>query len=351
MQSQYRLWVITWVCSSCSDLPSLTDLTLLSPLSYVFRDATSMFPGEKPNAFTNTLSMIDLPSLRHIRGSGLGQFNDMNMVVLKSEWEWMDWTIDVSNDLEIGIPESFGWVHTITVENGESDSSTLEQFILAASYHFSPASYHDCLSHSVEEIDVNTSVENSTIITDLDLSSFPHLTSFRCASFAFPNVRVFKCENHPNIQSISIGKSSMCGKKGQFTVRGCVALHTLCIGSRSCVQFVEFVVRGVLFSLLWLVDCDALKTLEVGKEKEYAACFFGCHELRIESEWIGRGLWHRFECSGTNRSGSEVFPWGELSLDFKQITHREMMNRPSKPQWDGSWIARLLWRVLWTGWW
>ena len=134
------------------------------------------------------------------------------------------------------------------MERGKSDSSTLEQFILAASYHFSHTSYQDCLSHSVEEIDVNTSVENCTIVTELDLSSFPHLTSFRCASFAFPNVRVFKCENHPNIQSISIGKSSMCGKEGHFTVRDCSVLHSLCIGSRSCVKFVEFVVRGVFFS-------------------------------------------------------------------------------------------------------
>ena len=133
------------------------------------------------------------------------------------------------------------------MERGESDSSTLEQFILAASYPFSHSSYQDCLSHSVEEIDVNTSVENCTT---LDLSSFPHLTSFYCASFAFPNVRVFKCENHPNIQSISIGKSALCGKEGHFIVRGCSLLHTLCIGSRSCVQFVEFVVRGALFSLL-----------------------------------------------------------------------------------------------------
>ena len=105
----------------------------------------------------------------------------------------------------------------------------------------------DCLSHSVEEIDVNVSMASST---ELDLSSFPRLTSFHCASFAFPNVRVFKCENHPNIQSVSIGKSSMCGKEGHFTVRGCAALHTLCIGSKSCVQFMEFVVRGVCFSFL-----------------------------------------------------------------------------------------------------
>ena len=227
--------------------------------------------------------MIDLPSLRRIRGGGMQRFSYMNVVTLTSECDWMDWAVDVSNDLEIAIPESFGWVHTITVEEGESDSSTLEQFILAASYHFSHSSYQDCLSHSVEEIDVNTPVKNSITITELDLSSFPRLSSFRCASFAFPNVHVFKCENHPNIQSIAIGKSSMCGNEGHFTVRGCAALHALCIGSRSCVQFVEFVVRGVCFSLLWRVDCDALKTLEVGKEKEYAACFFGCHELRIES--------------------------------------------------------------------
>ena len=123
----------------------------------------------------------------------------------------------------------------------------LEQFILTASYHFSHSSYHDCLSHFVEEIDVNTSVENCT---ELDLSSFPRLSSFHCASFAFPNVREFKCENHPNIQSISIGKSSMCGKEGRFTVRGCAALNAFCIGSRSCVQFVEFVIRGVCFSFL-----------------------------------------------------------------------------------------------------
>ena len=50
-----------------------------------YRDETALFPGENPGAFANTLSMIDLPSLRHIRGGGLGQFNHMNMVTLKSE--------------------------------------------------------------------------------------------------------------------------------------------------------------------------------------------------------------------------------------------------------------------------
>ena len=110
--------------------------------------------------------------------------------------------------------------------------------------------YRDSLSHTVEEIDVNTSVENSIAVTELDLSSFPHLVSFHCASFAFPNVRVFKCVNHSRIQSISTGKGALCGKEGHFTVCGCEALSTLCIGSKSCVQFVEFVVRGVFFAFL-----------------------------------------------------------------------------------------------------
>ena len=49
-----------------------------------------MFPGEKHNAFTNTLSMIDLPSLRRIRGGGMQRFSYMNVVTLKSECDWMD---------------------------------------------------------------------------------------------------------------------------------------------------------------------------------------------------------------------------------------------------------------------
>ena len=71
--------------SSRLDLPSLTDLTLFSFSSHVLRDETALFPGEKPDVFSITLSMIDLPSLRHIRGGGLGQFNTMNVVTLKSE--------------------------------------------------------------------------------------------------------------------------------------------------------------------------------------------------------------------------------------------------------------------------
>ena len=76
--------------SSRLDLPSLTDLTLFSFSSHVLRDETALFPGEKSNTHTNTLSMIDLPSLRHIRGGGLGQLKNMNVVALKSECGLMD---------------------------------------------------------------------------------------------------------------------------------------------------------------------------------------------------------------------------------------------------------------------
>ena len=73
--------------ASHSDLSALTDLTLYGDALKGYCDETALFPGEKPNAFTNTLSMIDLPSLRHIRGSGTRQFKNMNIVTLKSEGE------------------------------------------------------------------------------------------------------------------------------------------------------------------------------------------------------------------------------------------------------------------------
>ena len=73
--------------TSRSDLPALTDLTLYHDALMGYRDETALFPGEKRDCFTNTLSMIDLPSLRHIRGGGLRQFRNMNIVTLKSEGE------------------------------------------------------------------------------------------------------------------------------------------------------------------------------------------------------------------------------------------------------------------------
>ena len=73
--------------TSRSDLPALTALTLYDDALMGYRDETALFPGEKRDCFTNTLSMIDLPSLRHIRGGGLRQFRNMNIVTLKSEGE------------------------------------------------------------------------------------------------------------------------------------------------------------------------------------------------------------------------------------------------------------------------
>ena len=71
--------------ASRSDLPALTDLILYSYAIMGLYDKTTMFPGEKPNTLTNTLSMINLPSLRRIRGRGIRQFKNMNVVTLKSK--------------------------------------------------------------------------------------------------------------------------------------------------------------------------------------------------------------------------------------------------------------------------
>ena len=68
--------------ASFADLPALTSLFLHSQALRGARDETALFPGEKPGTFTNTLSMVDLPSLRRIRGGGLGQFRNMHSVTL-----------------------------------------------------------------------------------------------------------------------------------------------------------------------------------------------------------------------------------------------------------------------------
>ena len=77
-------------------------------------------------------------------------------------------------------------------------------------------------------------------ITSIDLSQFPNLQSFTCPSFSFPIVSSFKCENHSSIQFIQIGKSSLCGKEGEFIITNCPALHEVVIGSKSCVMFTSF---------------------------------------------------------------------------------------------------------------
>ena len=116
----------------------------------------------------------------------------------------------------------------------------MEQFIRSTSYHFSHASYSDSLSSSLVEIACDAQLTNCNAITSIDLSQFPNLQSFICPSFSFPNVTSFKCENHSSIQSIQIGKSSLCGKEGEFTITNCPALNEVVIGSKSCVMFTSF---------------------------------------------------------------------------------------------------------------
>ena len=116
----------------------------------------------------------------------------------------------------------------------------MEQFIRSTSYHFSHASYSDSLSSSLVEIACDAQLTNCNTITSIDLSHFPNLQSFTCPSFSFPNVSSFKCENHSSIQSIQIGKSSLCGKEGEFIITNCPALNEVVIGSKSCVIYTSF---------------------------------------------------------------------------------------------------------------
>ncbi|KAM7453991.1 hypothetical protein BLSTO_05257 [Blastocystis sp. subtype 1] len=203
--------------------------------------------------------MTDLPSLHHISGKGGLQFLSCSVVKLKNICDSVD------NDL----PNSFGNVHTLIAEN----ASTMEQFIRSTSYHFSHASYSDSLSPSLVEIACDAQLANCNSITSINLSQFPNLQSFTCPSFSFPNVSSFKCENHCSIQSIQIGKSSLCGKEGEFIISNCPALNEVVIGSRSCVMYTSF----------RLEKCDQLKTLLFGREKELSGCFGGCHTLRVEN--------------------------------------------------------------------
>ena len=116
----------------------------------------------------------------------------------------------------------------------------MEQFIRSTSYHFSHASYSDSLSSSLVEIACDAQLTNCNTITSIDLSQFPNLQSFTCPSFSFPNVTSFKCENHSSIQSIQIGKSSLCGKEGEFIITNCPVFNEVVIGSKSCVMFTSF---------------------------------------------------------------------------------------------------------------
>ena len=116
----------------------------------------------------------------------------------------------------------------------------MEQFIRSTSYHFSHASYSDSLSPSLVEIACDAQLTNCNAIASIDLSQFPNLQSFTCPAFSFPNVSSFKCKNHSSIQSIQIGKSSLCGKEGEFIITNCPALNEVVIGNKSCVMFTSF---------------------------------------------------------------------------------------------------------------
>ena len=116
----------------------------------------------------------------------------------------------------------------------------MEQFIRSTSYHFSHASYYDSLSSSLVEIACDAQLTNCIAITSNNLFQFPNLQSFTCPSFSFPNMSSFKCENHSSIQSIQIGKSSLCGKEGEFIITNCPALNEVVIGSKSCVMYTSF---------------------------------------------------------------------------------------------------------------
>ena len=190
--------------------------------------------------------MADLPSLRHISGKGGMQFVNCTVVKLKSvDYGWVS-SLGICDSIEIDLPNSFGNVHTLIAESEsyEStwriDASTLEQFIRSTSYHFIHSSYSDALSSSLVEIACDAQLANCNAITSIDLSQFPNLQSFTCPAFSFPNVSSFKCENHSSIQSIQIGRSSLCGKEGEFIITNCPALNKVVIGIKSYVMFTSF---------------------------------------------------------------------------------------------------------------
>ena len=190
--------------------------------------------------------MTELPSLRHISGKGGLQFVNCTVVKLKSDdYGWVS-SLDICDSVDIDLPASFGSVHTLYAESKSYESTwridayTLEQFIRSTSYHFSHASCSDSLSPSLVEIACDAQLANCNAITSIDLSQFPNLQSFTCPSFSFPNVSSFKCENHSSIQSIQIGKSSLCGKEGEFIITNCPALNEVVIGSKSCVMYTSF---------------------------------------------------------------------------------------------------------------
>ena len=75
---------------SLPDLPSLTDLFLHHSSLRGLEDETVMYVGANKEFSCCSLTMIDLPSLRHLHGKGSMQFASCCIVTLKS----VHWLID-----------------------------------------------------------------------------------------------------------------------------------------------------------------------------------------------------------------------------------------------------------------
>ena len=321
-----------------------------------------MYSGANKESLCCSLTMTDLPSLRHLHGKGSMQFAACSVVTLKSVHWLIDWWADVCEDIEIDLPASFGNVHTLITESESHestwriDASTLEEFIRSTSYHFSHASYSDSLSSSLVEIACDAQLTNCNTITSIDLSQFPNLQSFTCPSFSFPNVSSFKCKNHSSIQSIQIGKSSLCGKEGEFIISNCSALNEVMIGSKSCVMYTSFRLESGRVGSEWWIECDQLKTLLFGKEEEYSQCFYACHTLRVESENEVRRWWIDLPSLERVEMGAGCFDECNKVLFSSFVSLLRLMSRPPSSYLTVIWIVCLWWRIIrlclqrWFGW-
>ena len=347
---------------SLPDLPSLTDLLLHDSSLRGLEDETVLLSGANKKSLCCSLTMTDLPSLRHLHGKGSMQFAACSVVTLKSVHRLIDWWADVCEDVEIDLSASFGNVHTLHAESEgyEStwriDASTLEQFIRSTSYHFSHASYYDSLSSSLVDIACDAQLTNCNTITSIDLFQFPNLQSFTCPSFSFPNVSSFKCENHSSIQSIQIGKSSLCGKEGEFIITNCPALNEVVIGSKSCVMYISFRLESGEMGSEWLIECDQLKTLLFGREKELSQCFYACHVLRVESENTVRRWWIDLASLERVEIGAECFNECNKVSFSSFVSLLCLVSRPPSSHFTDTWILCLWWRIVrlrlqgWFGW-
>ena len=232
------------------DLPSLSSISLGFGAFSGPPCHGVLFPGADKQLSLCSLRMIDLPSLHDLNGTGRYQFANCTTVELKSGREENKSQIDIPEDVIIDLPAAFGNVHTLAAESGldrmEStvDAFTMQQFIQSTSYHFFHSRYSNSLSSSLLSISCNTMIRECNTITSINLSDFPNLQSFVCPPFSFPNVSVFKCENHASIQFIQIGKSSLCGANGQFIISDCPQLSDIMIGSKSCVMFTDYRVES-----------------------------------------------------------------------------------------------------------